>query len=97
MYAVLRNSSGKDATEIASFLEQNKTQVEKLLRSIHGFVSYFFVRTDDGSVSVSVFQDKASAEEGIPVQLDWIAKNAPNVGPPVVSKGPVLISIGPVA
>jgi len=94
MYAVLRSSSGKEAKEISNFLEQNKAEVEKLLRSIYGFVSYSLVRTDDGTVSVTVFQDKASADEGIRVQRDWIKKNAPDVGAPVMSQGPVLVQIG---
>jgi hypothetical protein len=97
MYAVLRSTTGNKANETARLLEQNKAEMEKLLRSVRGFVSYSLVRTDDGTVSMSVFQDKANADESSRVVLDWIKKNAPALEPPVMSQGPVLISIGPIS
>ena len=96
MYAVLRSTTGNKANETARLLEQNMAEMEKLFRSVRGFVSYSLVRTDDGTVSVSVFQDKTSADEGSRVVLDWIKKNAPDLAPPAMSEGPVLISIGPI-
>jgi hypothetical protein len=57
------------------------------------FVSYSLVRTADGGLSVSVFQDKAGADESVKVARDWIGKNASNtgVGAPTVSEGTVII------
>jgi hypothetical protein len=46
--------------------------VEKLIRSVNGFVSYSHVRTQDGVFSVSAFQDKAGADESVRVARDWI-------------------------
>jgi hypothetical protein len=80
MHAVIRSYSGKGAKELASVLEKNKADVEKLIRGIKGFVSYFLVRTPDGAFSVSVFQDKAGADESVRVARDWINKNDPRPG-----------------
>ena len=65
MHAVIRSYSGKGAKELTGVLEKNKGEVEKLVRAIKGFVSYSLVRTQDGAFSVSVFQDKAGADESI--------------------------------
>ena len=95
MHAVMRNYSGKGAKELLGVIEKNKADVEKLIRSIKGFVSYSLVRTSDGGFSVSVFQDKAGAGESIRVARDWIEKNASNTGatPPIVSEGAVILQL----
>ena len=93
MPVVTRSYSGKGAKELVDVLEKNKADVEKLIRSISGFVGYSLVRTADGGFSVSVFQDKAGADESVKVARDWIGKNASNtgVGAPTVSEGTVII------
>ena len=93
MHVVTRSYSGKGAKELVDVLEKNKADVEKLIKSIRGFVGYSLVRTADGGFSVSVFQDKAGADESVKVARDWIGKNASNtgVGVPTVSEGTVII------
>ena len=92
MHVVTRSYSGKGAKELVDVLEKNKADVEKLIRSISGFVGYWSC-TADGGFSVSVFQDKAGADESVKVARDWIGKNASNtgVGAPTVSEGTVII------
>jgi hypothetical protein len=89
MHAVTRSYSGKGAKELIDVLEKNKADIEKLIKSITGFVSYSLVRTPEGGFSVSVFQDKAGVEESVRVARDWIGKNASNTGAaaPTVSEG----------
>jgi hypothetical protein len=91
----LRSYSGKGAKELAGVLEKNKADVEKLIRSIKGFVSYSLIRTQDGVFSVSVFQDKAGAEESVQVARDWIKKNASKTGAtaPIVWDGTVILQL----
>ena len=93
MHAVTRSYSGKGAKELIDVLEKNKADVEKLIRSIKGFVSYSLVRTPEGGFSVSVFQDKAGVEESVRVAREWVAKNASNTGAaaPTVSEGTVIL------
>jgi hypothetical protein len=95
MHAVIRSYSGKGAKELAGVLEKNKADVEKLIRAIKGFVSYSLVRTHDGVFSVSVFQDKAGADESVRVARDWIKKNASDTGAaaPTVSEGTVILHL----
>jgi hypothetical protein len=95
MHAVMRSYSGKGAKELAGILEKNKAEVEKLIRSVKGFVSYSLVHTHDGVFSVSVFQDKAGADESIQMARDWIRWNAKDTGatPPLVWEGPVILQL----
>jgi hypothetical protein len=95
MHAVIRNYSGKGAKELFDVLEKNKAEIEKLIRAIKGFVGYSLVRTHDGGFSMSVFQDKAGADESVRVARDWVSKNAANTGAaaPTVSEGGVIIHL----
>jgi len=92
MHAVVRTYSGKGAKELLDLLEKRKADVEKVMRSVKGFVSY---RTADGGFSVSVTQDEAGTAESIRKARDWIKQNAANVGvnPPAVSEGSVILQL----
>lgn len=93
MHAVIRNYSGKGAEELFDLLEARKAEVEGLLRSVTGFVSYTLVRTDEGGATITVCRDKAGTDESIELARDWIKKNASALGtsPPSVSEGRVVI------
>ncbi len=95
MQTVIRTYSGKGAKELFDLLEQRKADVEKLLRSVKGFVGYTLARSSDGGFSVTVCQDKAGIDESMQKAKDWIAQNAGNTGmaPPAVSEGSVLIHL----
>ena len=93
MHAVMRNYSGKGAKKLFDVIERNKTEVEKLIKPIKGFVSYSLVRTARGGFSVTICQDKAGTDESIRAARDWIAKNASDTGvaAPTVSEGAVIL------
>ncbi len=55
MHVVTRSYSGKGAKELFDVLEKHKSDVEKLIRGIDGFVSYSLVRTSDGGFSFPCF------------------------------------------
>ncbi len=95
MHAVVRTYSGKGAKGLIDVIEKNKVEVERLIRSVKGFVSYSLVRTSRGGFSVSVYQDKAGTDESIRVARDWIAKNASNLGSarPTASEGAVVFQL----
>ena len=95
MHAVIRTYSGEGAKEIFDLLEKRKSDVESLIRSVKGFVSYSLVRTGDGGISVTVCQDKAGAEESVQKAKDWIGTNALDIGAsaPRVSEGPVILHL----
>jgi len=95
MHAVVRTYSGKGSKKLIDVIEQNKAEVEGLLRAIKGFVGYYLVRTSRGGFSVSVYEDKAGIDESIRVARDWIARNASNLGAarPAVSEGTVILQL----
>lgn len=93
MHAVTRIYSGNGARELFDLLEQRTSDVEALMRSIEGFVSYLLVRTADGGTSVTVYEDKAGADESVRKAREWVEENASDigVGPPRVAEGPVIL------
>ena len=95
MQTVIRRFSGKGAKELFDLLEKRTADVEELMRSVKGFVSYTLARSGDGGFSVTVCQDKTGTDESVQKAKDWIAKNAGNtgVGAPEISEGSVLIHL----
>ena len=95
MHAVVRAYSGKGAKEFFDVLEKRKADVESVMRSVNGFVSYTLARSANGGYSVTVCQDKAGADESVQKAKDWVAKNAGDtgVGAPNVSDGTVLMHL----
>jgi heme-degrading monooxygenase HmoA len=95
MHAMVRSYSGKGAKEFADLIENRKADVEKVLRSVKGLVSYAMVRSKDGAFSVSVWQDKAGIHEVHKKAMEWIKENASatKVGAPTVSEGSVILHL----
>jgi hypothetical protein len=95
MQVVIRKYSGKASTELFDVLEKRKADIEPLIRSVPGFVSYTLARSDAGGYSVTVCQDQAGIDESIRVAKDWIAKNAAHIsaGAPEVSAGKVILHL----
>jgi hypothetical protein len=96
MHAVIRNYSGAGAKELFDLLEDRKSDVEELLRSVQGFANYFLIRTATGGSTVTVCQEKAGTDESLQKAKVWIETNASNIGAsaPEVSEGPVILQMG---
>ena len=95
MYAVVRSYSGSGATEPFDLLEERKEEVETIIRSVTGLVTYSLIRTDTGGITVTVCQDKSGTDESIQIARDWIQEHASNlsVEPPSVSEGSVKLQV----
>lgn len=95
MHAVIRTYSGQGAKELFDRLEKRQSDVESLMRSVQGFVSYSLVRTGDGGITITVCQDKTGADESVQKAKDWIGQNASDIGAsaPKVSDGPVVLHL----
>jgi hypothetical protein len=95
MDVVVRTYKGKGSKELFSLLEKNKTDIEKLMRSVKGFESYTLARSSDGEggLSMTVCQDKAGSEEGARFANEWLSKNAADitVDAPKTSSGSAII------
>lgn len=93
MHAVVRTYSGPGAKELLDALESRKADVEAVIRSVPGLVSYTMLRSGDGGITVTVCQDKAGAEQSVVIAREWMQKNLPGISasPPAVSEGPVVV------
>jgi hypothetical protein len=95
MQVVIREYSGRGAKELFDVLEKNKTEVESVLRSVKGLVSYTLARSGDGGFSVTVCQDQAGIDASVQKARDWVAKNAGHTGvsAPQVSNATVIVHL----
>jgi hypothetical protein len=92
MNAVVRHYRGN--SQLFDELERRTDEVEKVIRGVSGFVSYYLVRTEDGGgFTVSVFEDKTGTDESIRVAADWVRQNVPQAAgsPPEVIEGRVVL------
>ena len=95
MYAVVRTYSGSGAKELFDLLERRKAEVEAVIRTVPGLVSYTLVRTELGGTAVTVCEDRAGAEESNRIAREWIRQHASELGSnlPAVEVGSVLVQI----
>ena len=95
MHAVVRTYSGAGSKQLFDLLAERKAEIEAVLRSVPGLVSYTMVQSGDGGVTVTVCQDKAGTDESLRVAREWIQKNAAGTGasPPTVAEGTVVLQV----
>jgi heme-degrading monooxygenase HmoA len=90
-YVVIRHY--KDATKLIDELAQRSDDVENLIRGVPGFIAYNLVRSESGGFSVSVYQDRAGAEESVRAAREYLQQNLSAVSaPPEVIQGEAVIS-----
>ena len=91
MYASVRRYDGvTDSRELTRRVNEGFIPI---LRQIPGFVDYYFVAAEGGVVvSVSVFEDRASAEESNARASDYVRENLAAVlpNPPQITAGEVV-------
>lgn len=93
MQMVIRRYSGNGAKELLDLLEKNVAELQSVLRSVQGFVSYALARSGDGGFSVTICQDKAGIDESVQKAKAWIATHAGHLGAsaPEVTVGNVML------
>jgi heme-degrading monooxygenase HmoA len=92
MYATVRTYPASPA--LADALVAHEADVKSLLHAIEGFRAYYLVRTDDGAVSISIFDSEAGTAASTAAAAAFIRENLPDVGgsAPQVSSGEVVIA-----
>jgi restriction endonuclease Mrr len=95
MKAIIRKYSGQGSKELIDTLEKRASELNALMGSVKGLVSYTLARTTDGGFSVTVCQDQAGLDESTQKAKAWIAKNAAGAGAaaPETSVGTVIKQI----
>ena len=92
MHTVIRHYSGAGASELADQISERSDGVEAGIRSVAGVISYNLVRTAGGCISITVCEDKASADESVRVAAEFVRDNCTaQASPPVVSEGETMI------
>jgi len=91
MYAVTRTYTG--AAALVDALTRNREEVERLITTVPGFVSYYAFRSGDGMTSVTVCEDKAGAEETTRRAADWVGEKLSGTGmsAPQINVGEVFL------
>jgi hypothetical protein len=92
MHATVRTYSANPG--LADALVSHEADVKSLISGIDGFKAYYLIRTADGAVSISVYDNEAGANESTTAAANWIRENLPELGgsAPQVSSGEVVIS-----
>lgn len=92
MYATLRYYQGNSG--FAEALAARGDEVKAVVGGVQGFRAYYLIRTDDSTVSVTVCDDQAGAEETNRVAADWVSENMPEAAanPPRITAGEVVLS-----
>ena len=90
MYAVTRRYQfdPKESEEINRHVQEGFVP---LIRTVPGFVAYYWLDTGEGAgTSLSVFEDKARAEESVRLAADYVQKHlAALLGKPSITQGEV--------
>jgi hypothetical protein len=91
MYSTVRRYEG--VTDSAEAARRVADGFIPLLKTIPGFVSYYFIDAGAGVMaSVSVFEDRAGAEASNDQAAGWVADNLADLvtSPPTVTPGEVV-------
>ncbi len=97
MYATIRTYA--NAPDLADELAAREGEIEELISTVPGFQGYFLVKTDGGCATISVFDDKAGAEESTRRAKQWLADHANEISAPpmTVWQGDTLVQFGALA
>ena len=93
MYAAVRRYEGITDDDEAARLVRESFMPQ--LETVPGFVAYYWIDAGDGVMaSLSVFDDKAGADESVKLAHQWVQENAAELipNPPQVTEGLVVAS-----
>jgi hypothetical protein len=95
MYAVIRNYQN-EAPDVLDQIRTRADAIREVIGGIGGFQGYYLLDTQEGGfATISVFEDRAGAEESTRAAGKWVAENiadwTPN--PPTIIQGEVAISL----
>jgi hypothetical protein len=89
MYAVVRRY---DDPGLASQLAEHKDEVLGVVSGLAGFRSYVVIAGESETLTVSVYDDEASADASTQAARSWLSENMPGVAPSSVDGGEVTVS-----
>lgn len=89
MYGVVRRVQA-DATTLQEFVQRIQGVVPEL-QQVHGFVSFTVLVSGDTLVSISIYQDKAGADQSTAIALRYVRDEWVDLklNPPEITSGDV--------
>jgi hypothetical protein len=94
MYMVIRHYHDIDPAYAQRSLERNRTSLVPLLRQQPGFIAYYTLEGEDGTVvSIGVYESKEEAERSNQIAAEWTKQNSSEFvrRSPRITQGEVLI------
>jgi hypothetical protein len=94
MYAVVRRYTQADA--LGTAMLDHQQEIQDLLSSVPGFVTYYAINEDGVLASVTVCEDKAGTDESTRRAAEWVRTNlaGTTIAPPEVTAGNVFLTFG---
>ena len=92
MHVVMRSYAD---SEVADMLLRHKADVEKLIRSAPGFVSYVIAKFPGSTMTATICETEAGCQRSVELAKEWLVKNAPsvNVNNLEVKQGEILLRL----
>lgn len=92
MFASVRTYAGN--RDLADTLAARENDIRQVISAIPGFKAYYLLQTEDGTTTISIFDDRAGAEESNRAAAAWLSENLPdlNIGAPQVAAGEAVLS-----
>lgn len=92
MHLTMRYYAGN--ADLADQLAGRADEIKSVISEVPGFQSYYAVRLDDATVTITACDDEAGTAESTRVAAEWIRENMPDLtaSPPMVSSGTVTMS-----
>jgi hypothetical protein len=79
MQVVIRTYFGKGTKKLFDLLEHHEPEVQCLMRSVEGLVSYTLARNGTGGFAVTVCQDKRGIKQSVKKARAFLAQHAPEL------------------
>ena len=94
MYAVIRRYTQADA--LGTAMLDHQQEIQDLLSSVPGFVTYYAINEDGVLASVTVCEDKAGTDESTRRAAEWVRTNlaGTTIAQPEVTAGNVFFTFG---
>ena len=95
MHVVIRTYYGQGTKKLFDLLEQHQAEVQSIMRSVEGLVSYTLARNGRGGFSVTVCQDQRGIKRSVKSARNFLAKHAPelSLGAMHISEGKVITHV----
>ncbi len=78
MQIVIRTYHGKGTRKLFDLLEAHQADVQALMSSIKGLISYTLARNDEGGFSVTICRDNHGIKKSVKLAREFIAQHSPD-------------------